>query len=127
MYFSVNKSYKTHMKTILVKEICQLMKDHLSPGQNRTLENTLNQVFSNYELPDSSPETIPASIKNNTNLINLFLAAKKIEGCSDNTLKYYRNNLEKMISFVAKNVCNVETNDLRLYLSEYQAKQQCTF
>ena len=114
------------MKTILSNEILLLMKEHLSPGQNRILESTLHQVFSSYELPILSPETPNEQTRTNLHLIDLFLSSKKIEGCSDNTLKYYRNTLDKMVSFISKNICSIETNDLRLYLSEYHAKHQCS-
>ena len=114
------------MKTILSNEILLLMKEHLSPGQNRILESTLHQVFSSYELPILSPETPNEQTRTNLHLIDLFLSSKKIEGCSDNTLKYYRNTLDKMVSFISKNISSIETNDLRLYLSEYHAKHQCS-
>ena len=58
--------------------------------------------------------------ENNIALINQFISAKKIEGCSDNTLKYYSNTLTNLISSVQKNICNITTNDLRVYLSNYQ-------
>lgn len=109
------------MKTILVKEICQLMNHHLSPEQNRILENTLNQVFTNHHLPEASPELTQERNQNNHHLIAMFIAAKKIEGCSENTLKYYHNTLNKMFAFIAKDICNIDTNDLRLYLSSYQS------
>lgn len=109
------------MKTILVKEICQLMNHHLSPEQNRILENALNQVFTNHNLPEASPELTQERNQNNHHLIAMFIAAKKIEGCSENTLKYYHNTLNKMFAFIAKDICNIDTNDLRLYLSSYQS------
>ena len=108
------------MKTILVNEICQLMKQHLSLEQNRILENTLNQVFTNHNLPEASPELTTVTLQNNTHLIGMFIAAKKIEGCSENTLKYYNSTLNKMASFISKDICSIETNDLRLYLANYQ-------
>lgn len=58
--------------------------------------------------------------ENNTALINQFISAKRIEGCSDNTLKYYSNILTNLISSVQKNICYITTNDLRIYLSNYQ-------
>ena len=114
------------MKTILVKEICQLMNRHLSPEQNRILENTLNQVFTNHNLPEASPELTLETSQSNCNLINMFIASKKIEGCSENTLKYYQNTLTKMAAFISKDICRIETNDLRLYLSSYQSRQNCS-
>ena len=108
------------MKTTLINEICRQMKQHLSPDQNRILENTLHQVFTNYNLPDDDTQQTLESHQNNRRLINLFIAAKKIEGCSENTLTYYANTLMLMAKSIQKNICDISTNDLRLYLSNYQ-------
>lgn len=108
------------MKTQLTNEICRLMNSHLSSEQNHLLKNTLLQVFSKFTLPDNSSSFSEDDFQQNTKLINLFIAAKRIEGCSENTLKYYSNTLIKMVDSLHKNVCQIETNDLRFYLSTYQ-------
>lgn len=108
------------MKTELIQEICRLMSNHLSPDQNHILKDTLQQVFQNFNLPDRSEQVSSDDQQTNTKLINLFVAAKKIEGCSENTLKYYSSTLLNMINSIQKNVCEIETNDLRFYLSTYQ-------
>lgn len=108
------------MKSQLTHEICQLMSNHLSPEQNRILQKTLLQVFTNFSLPDNTENVSTEDYHQNTKLINLFIAAKKIEGCSANTLKYYSNTITKMVDSINKNVCHIETNDLRFYLSNYQ-------
>lgn len=114
------------MKKLLIKEISQLMRRHLSPEQNRILESTLNQVFTNHELPETPSGITEETNFNNVHLINTFIAAKKIEGCSSNTLKYYENTLTKMLLFLSKDICSIETNDLRIYLSTYQTRQHCS-
>lgn len=114
------------MKKILTKEICQLMQHHLSSEQNRILENTLHQVFTNHNLPENSSELTEEMNRGNSHLIQTFIAAKKIEGCSENTLKYYENTLTQMLTFISKDICSIETNDLRIYLSSYQNKRKCS-
>lgn len=109
------------MKTQLTNEICRLMNNHLSSEQNRLLKNTLLQVFSKLSLPDNSPSLSENDSQQNTKLINMFIASKRIEGCSDNTLKYYSNTLTQMLASLQKNVCQIDTNDLRFYLSNYQS------
>ena len=65
------------MKTKLTQEICQRMKIHLSAEQYKVLESTLIQVFDAYEIEDD-PEMLPhIDERENTRLINLFIAAKK--------------------------------------------------
>ena len=111
------------MKTQLTNEICSIMINHLSPEQNRLLKSALHQVFTNFSLPDHASLFPEDAYQQDVKLINLFIAAKRIEGCSENTLKYYSNTLTKMVESLQKNVCNIDTNDLRYYLSNYQANR----
>lgn len=109
------------MKTELINEICTTMKQHLSQEQNRMLAQTLQKVLANFNVPDRTDTINEFGQQKNTKLVNLFIAAKKIEGCSDNTLKYYSNTLIAMLNCVQKDVQTIETNDLRFYLSHYQS------
>ena len=112
------------MKTELVHEICRLMKNHLSPDQNRLLETTLCQTFNRFDISVSPAQLSPNDQQHSLQLIDHFIASKKIEGCSENTLKYYCNTLTAMVNQIQINVCDMETNDLRLYLSSYQNSHQ---
>ena len=114
------------MKQHLTNEICNMMERHLDQNQNDLLRKTLDHVFCDLSLPNSSSETALEDYEENTKLINLFIAAKKIEGCSPSTLKYYSNTITKMVDTISKNVRNIETNDLRYYLSTYQNTRNCS-
>ena len=50
----------------------------------------------------------------------MFLSAKQVEGCSERSLKYYRTTLSKMNEKMNKSVRQVETNDIRTYISNYE-------
>ena len=54
----------------------------------------------------------------------MFIAAKRIEGCSEKTLKYYQTTIDAMVSSLGKNVRHILTEDLRTYLPEYQRRNQ---
>ena len=56
----------------------------------------------------------------NDELLKLFLSAKQVEGCSERSLKYYRTTLSKMVRKVNKSVRQVDTNDIRTYISDYE-------
>jgi len=109
------------MKNLLCNKICHLMNPHLSSEQALLLKQTLSDVFADFHLPDNTSTSSREDYQQNTQLINLFIAAKKIEGCSPNTLKYYSNTLIKMSETLEKNICEIGTNDLRFYLSNYQS------
>ena len=108
------------MEATLINEVCKLMQEHLTPEQNHILKATLHNVFKHFNIPEHSEHLSPQSSQTNTRLLNLFISAKKIEGCSENTLAYYSSTLLNMINSLQKNVCEVDTNDIRFYLSNYQ-------
>lgn len=108
------------MKATLINEICGLMKAHLTDEQNNLLRINLQKVFRQFNIPDSSPSLSEQAQQVNMKLLNLFIAAKRIEGCSENTLHYYSSTLLKMINSIQKNVCEIETDDIRFYLCRYQ-------
>ncbi|WP_265511676.1 site-specific tyrosine recombinase/integron integrase [Mycoplasma mycoides] len=56
----------------------------------------------------------------NESILELFISAKKLEGCSENTLKYYVSTITAMLNFLDKNVNEIDTNDLRNYLANFQ-------
>lgn len=111
------------MKTTLINEICDLMREHLTDEQNQLLRTNLQKVFRQFNIPDDSGALSPQAQQTNMKLLNLFIAAKKIEDCSENTLSYYSSTLLKMINSIQKNVCEIETDDIRFYLYRYQDKR----
>lgn len=55
-------------------------------------------------------------------LLQQFIAAKRVEGCSDKTLHYYESTILNMLSALQKEVCHISTEDLRIYLDTYQQR-----
>lgn len=108
------------MKNTIINEIILQMQTNLSNNQLEELKKVLEYIFFNYEIT----ENIENNNKyfSNQNFIELFLAAKKIEGCSAKSMKYYKSTIENMLKTVDKNVKNIMTDDLRTYLTNYQAK-----
>lgn len=58
--------------------------------------------------------------KDNNEAIELFLSSKRIEGCSLQSLKYYKTTLIKMFEIIKKQYYLIVTEDIRMYLSNYQ-------
>lgn len=56
----------------------------------------------------------------NFKLLNLFLSAKEVEGCSEKTITYYNSTIEKMLMKIKKQVYNINTDDLRKYLFDHK-------
>lgn len=51
--------------------------------------------------------------------VELFLAAKKLEGCSERSLRYYSSTLTRFSAEIAKPAHDVTTDDIRDYLASY--------
>ena len=99
----------------------QAMLPHLDNARLVQLKQTLEQTLSRYDVNE-----VDGSVEegNDRDLIEKFILAKRIEGCSEKSLKYYRATIEALVSAVGKNVKSVLTEDLRTYLTEYQNKHQ---
>jgi len=71
------------------------------------------------EKPDEQNQT-------DEELIKSFLDSKKIEGCSEKTLKYYGCTLNTISKSQSKRLAAMSTDDLRSYLAEYYEKHNAS-
>lgn len=108
------------MKSKLINQIIQEMLPHLTILQAEQLTNILTQKLSEFDIIPSQGNFETEKSTNNNQLIHLFIAAKKIEGCSPKTLNYYLTTLETMDQQINKNIKLITTDDLRDYLMNYQ-------
>jgi len=68
-------------------------------------------------------DELPATCNNGTNLLKEFIAAKRVEGCSCKSLRYYESTINNMLKSVGKDVKHIVTEDLRHYLDGYQRER----
>lgn len=108
------------MKEELIENVMLQMLSCLDNIQIKQLRQVLEEIFNHYEVIES--ENIEKD--NSDSIIEKFLAAKRIEGCSEKTLKYYQNTIDAMVVAVDKDVQRIKTEDLRLYLTTYQEKNK---
>lgn len=107
------------MKQNLITDIIQGMLPYLNNAQSKRLQEILQSTFTNYEITSSTVEAKEAE----QDFVELFLAAKRIEGCSEKSLKYYEATITTMIKTINKNVKYIMTDDIRGYLTEHQQKK----
>lgn len=110
------------MKEKVIKEIEQKMASILNNEQKEKLKEVLLYTFYNIEVTRIKDELV----EDTTDYAKMFIAAKRIEGCSERTLNYYETTIKTMVEKLSKKVNSIETEDLRNYLSEYQAKNNCS-
>ncbi|MCM1160388.1 MAG: tyrosine-type recombinase/integrase [Roseburia sp.] len=109
------------MKHEIMTEILQKMMPYLNNVQTKQLQQVLEYTLFQYEIVEN------ATMKeedDTSDLIMAFIAAKRIEGCSEKTLRYYQSTIDTMIICIGKSVRKIVTEDLRGYLTKYQQENQ---
>lgn len=87
----------------------------LDEEQMKKLLKVLEQRLLPLEIMDDSKMS-------QDNMLPMFIAAKRVEGCSDKSLRYYESTIRNMIESIDKPECQITTEDLRTYLDEYQKR-----
>ena len=74
-----------------------------------------------------SDETeVEEKVLDNNDYLELFVSAKRVEGCTERTIEYYRVTIEKMLDEINIPVRRITTEILREYLTAYQMKNNCS-
>ena len=108
------------MKQNLINDIVQEMIPFLNNAQAEKLQMVLQHTLFNYEVVESENKVNDSE----QNLVELFLSAKRIEGCSEKSLKYYNATIQALLDGVGKPIKHIQTDDIRNYLTEYQTKKK---
>jgi integrase/recombinase XerD len=93
------------------------MAEYLSVGQMKKLQEVMLRAF--------TTEDVEKKDISNEEYLKIFLEAKRIEGCSDRTIQYYRTTVEKMLLSVTTPIRKVTTEMMREYLAGYQQINNC--
>lgn len=111
------------MKENIIQAIVAEMQRDLDCRQMARLKAVLTSELHNVEIIEKS-DCATQQTQENEHLLNSFISAKKIEGCSDKTLTYYRNTIERLLVTLSLAICHITTTDIRTYLSDYQEEHQ---
>lgn len=98
--------------------ILNAMAEYLNIPQMKKLQEVLLE-----QLTEAEPQKEEIS---NEAYLKLFLDAKKIEGCSERTLQYYRVTIQHFLTFVETPIRKVTTEEIRSYLVDYQKINNCS-
>lgn len=109
------------MKNKLITQITTDMIKHLSDQQLENLQKVLTAAFVNVEVAEIKSAN---EQKSNSKLLELFISAKRIEGCSEKSLKYYKIVIENMLTSLKTAIRDLTTGDLRTYLAHYQQERK---
>lgn len=102
----------------LINDILHDMSEVLSAKELYALQIVLQK-----KLNTQNNQTYPYT---NIEYMDMFISAKRIEGCSERTLAYYKATIEHMLSIIVTPLRQVNTDDLSAYLAEYQLINNCS-
>ncbi len=108
------------MKDQLIAEVQQQMLPYLNNEQLRKLRTAMEFCLHGLEITQTDQQ----QEQEQTDATAAFIAAKRIEGCSEKTLTYYRKTIEAMTVAVGKPVQRITTDDIRQYLTTYQMQRK---
>ena len=100
-----------------IVNVLNQMAEFLNISQMKKLQEVLFNAF--------AVEKIEKQKLQNTDYLELFLDAKRIEGCSVRTIRYYQTTIQHMLSKITDPVRKISTECIRDYLVEYQKINGC--
>ena len=114
------------MKMDVILNITRDMEDSLTDYQLNKLKESL---IINFEKLDFIMKTDDLKhqeeLDENTSMIESFISSKQIEGCSDRTIKYYKEIIDKFNDSFDKSIKKITTEEIRCYLSTYKEMSTC--
>lgn len=115
------------MQNELALRIVGDMKSVLNYYQLDKLKETLIDHLSEVQITVTrNHEDTAVIMDNNTNLMEIFLSSKRVEGCSDRTIGYYQAIITRLLSRVRIPVREISTDHIRSYLAEYKDETNCS-
>lgn len=109
------------MKNELITEIEQAMLKRIDNAGLKALHQVLINAFKNVIVTSI---TVTDNEMTNDIILQEFLSAKRIEGCSEKSMNYYRKTIKAALSCIGKGFKHITTDDLRSYLTDYQEKKK---
>lgn len=114
------------MKTEVISNITKDMEDSLTDYQLNKLKESLIINFEGVEFIIKTDELKhQEELDENKNMIDSFISSKQVEGCSERTIKYYKEIIEKFVNNFDKSIKQISTNEIRNYLSNYKDNSSC--
>ena len=107
------------MRQKLIQTVVTDMLSYLNNAQVEKLQEVLLHTLWDYDISLSDGKTK----EQEQDLLALFLAAKRIEGCSEKSLNYYQATTQAMLDGIGKPIKEIVTEDIRQYLTNYQRER----
>ena len=109
------------MKEQIINNVLSAMQGVLDCRQMKLLKVSLQEQLQGVRI--SLNETPDA--EDNLLVLDSFISAKRIEGCSERSMRYYRTTIEQFLTVVCLPITQITTAQIREYLVRYQSERQC--
>ena len=114
------------MKMDVILNITKDMEDSLTDYQLNKLKESLIINFERLEFIIKTDDLKhQEELDENISMIESFISSKQIEGCSDRTIKYYKEIIDKFNDNFDKSIKKITTEEIRSYLSNYKEMSTC--
>ena len=114
------------MKMDVILNITKDMEDSLTDYQLNKLKESLIKNFEKLEFIMKTDDLKhQEELDENASMIESFISSKQIEGCSDRTIKYYKEIIDKFNDSFDKSIKKITTEEIRSYLSNYKEMSTC--
>ncbi len=99
---------------IIINEMAEV----LNAAQLKRLQEVLvKHLYQEVTLPTDT---------DNLEYLTMFLNAKKLEGCSERTIQYYKVTIRHFLKLITEPIRKITTEQIRQYLVDYQSINNCS-
>lgn len=110
------------MKEKIIENVMSVMQGLLDCRQMKLLKLTLQEQLRNVSI---SMNTSSGADENHV-VLETFISAKQIEGCSERSMRYYRCTITQFFSTIKQPITQIDTAAIRDYLARYQSEHACS-
>lgn len=106
-------------KTQIIEKLQEQLIKTLEAEKVNRICRILNEILDEFSVCKIQQKETQSDL-----LLDDFIQAKKLEGCSPKTLAYYTSTLEKLFISSKKSATEISLEDIRAYLSNFQTSRQ---
>lgn len=98
----------------------QKLSDKFNNEQLQIIFQAVDLLSNQFSIVDLNTSKDKNAYTSNEDYLSRFTTSKKIEGCSEKTLNYYKSICETALNSISKPISQITTEDLRAYITKYQ-------
>ena len=103
-------------KNAILQKITNLFNNE----QLEILFSAIDEISNQFSIIPSNDNNNNHTQITNDEYLEKFATSKKIEGCSEKTLNYYKSICSSALTSISKPISQITTEDLRTYITQYQ-------